>query len=158
MWRKLRCGGCFERRCGEKLGAAVLQGTAKSWVLRCGGTSVRRNGVKRMMLVRRELRWPHLVRPALRCCGTADAAVLRNFGAAVVDRRAVAFGLHPCPFSRGPRANRHCGQRSCNQLSSKLAADCDGGGDFRDESFGGPVFSGVRDGNVARCRSWLMTI
>ncbi len=32
----------------------------------------------------------------------------------------------------------------------------DGRGDLRGESFGGPVFSGDRGGNLARCRSWAV--
>jgi hypothetical protein len=48
--------------------------------------------------------------------------VLRNFGAAVVDRRAVAFGLHPCRFSSGPRAHRSYGQRFCDLATAKQTA------------------------------------
>ena len=54
--------------------------------------------------------------------GAGAIAVLRNFGAAVVDRRAVAFGLHPCRFSSGPRAHRSYGQRFCDLATSKQTA------------------------------------
>jgi hypothetical protein len=95
------------------------------------------------------------------CGGNADAAeklmlwcgktaVLRNCGAAVVD----LVGLWRLADIRAasqaaPVSAFNCGQRSCDQLSPKLAADCDGGGDFRGESFGSPVFSGVRGGKLA---------
>jgi hypothetical protein len=75
-----RCGGC----CGvAKSGASMLR---KSWGLRAAGvakTAVRRCCEKLM-------RW----------CG--KTAVLRNFGVAVVDRRAVAFWLTSVPLLERP--------------------------------------------------------
>jgi len=60
--------------------------------------------------------------------------------------------LHPFDFSSRLRASLHCGQVL---RSADIKADsCDGRGDFRGESFEGPMFSGVRGGNLARCRSW----
>jgi hypothetical protein len=81
-------------------------------------------------------------------CG--KTAVLRNFSAAVVD----LIGLWRLADIRAasraaPVSAFNCGQRSCDQLSPKLAADCDGPGDFRGESFRSPVFSGVYNENLA---------
>jgi hypothetical protein len=40
--------------------------------------------------------------------------------------------------------------RGCWGSTDEIKADgCDGGGDLRAESFGGPVFSGVRGGKLA---------
>jgi hypothetical protein len=118
----LRCGGCFERRCGGNGGVAEM---------RCGGVAETADAAEKLML------W----------CG--KTAVLRNFSAAVVD----LIGLWRLADIRAasraaPVSAFNCGQRSCDQLSPKLAADCDGGGDFRGESFGSPVFSGVRGRKV----------
>jgi hypothetical protein len=82
-----------------------------------------------------------------RYCACGENCVGRVIRAAPTSAiAALASGSHPCLFSRGPRANRHCGQRSCDRLSSKLAASCDGTVDSRRGTFDrggrGPVFSG----------------
>ena len=70
-----------------------------------------RCGAQRVL---RELRWPRLA---------AGTSMLRTAAAAIAGSGVA--GSHPCPFSSGPRASRYCGQRSCDQLSAKVAADCD---------------------------------
>jgi hypothetical protein len=74
----------------------------------------------------------------------SDAADDANFGAAVAGPSPVpVLLLEQSPWVLG----------STEQIK---ADGGDGRGDLRGESFGGPVFSGDRDGNLARCRSWAV--
>ena len=72
----------------------------------------------------------------------SDAADDANFGAAVAGPSPVpVLLLEQSPWVLG----------STEQIK---ADGGDGPGDLRAESFEGPVFSGDRGGNLARCRSW----
>ena len=127
VWRRAVRRNGEKRYCG--VAGASNGGVAE---MRCGGVAETADAAEKLML------W----------CG--KTAVLRNFSAAVVD----LIGLWRLADIRAasraaPVSAFNCGQRSCDQLSPKLAADCDGGGDFRGESFGSPVFSGVRGGKLA---------
>jgi len=74
----------------------------------------------------------------------SDAAGDANFGAAVAGPSPVpVLLLEQSPWVLG----------STEQIK---ADGGDGRGDLRAESFEGPVFSGDRDGNLARCRSWAV--
>jgi hypothetical protein len=74
----------------------------------------------------------------------SDAADDANFGAAVAGPSPVpVLLLEQSPWVLG----------STEQIK---ADGGDGRGDLRAESFEGPVFSGDRDGNLARCRSWAV--
>ena len=78
--------------------------------------------------------------------------MLRNFGTAVLRWRSLIAGvwLTSVPLLERPLCKAfYCGQRFCDRLSPKLAADCDGRGVFRAETLGWPMFSGVRGGNLA---------
>jgi len=71
----------------------------------------------------------------------SDAADDANFGAAVAGPSPVpVLLLEQSPWVLG----------STEQIKADSG---DGRGDLRGESFGGPVFSGDRGGNLARCRS-----
>ena len=75
-------------------------------------------------------------------------------GAAVVDRRTVAFGLHPSRFSSGLRASLQLRPAVLRSTDDIKAHGGDGRGDLRGGSFGRRVFAGVRGENLARSRSW----
>ena len=67
------------------------------------------------------------------------------------DRCRGVAGSHPCRFSSGPRASRHCGRVL---RSTDIEADnWDGTRDSRGETFARPMFARVRRSKLARQRS-----
>jgi hypothetical protein len=127
VWRKLRRDGVAETAVWRVLRTAVWR---KSWMLRCG-----ENGGAAVLRKADAVVWQNCCPAELRCCWW----------------RSVGLALLVCIRSTSRADSVLAGPtaRSCDQLSPKLAADCDGAGDFRGESFRSPVFSGVYDENLA---------